>query len=65
MAQTSTGKRYSLDTLAEMDAESLDSVYRGGEVPSDLGILSGKPKGRMLAIRYTDTTPIFGALKFV
>ena len=65
MAQTKSKTKYTLDSLAEMDADSLDSIFRSGSVPSDLGVLNGRPKGRMLAVRYTDTTPFFGALKFV
>lgn len=65
MAKTSTTTKYTLDSLSEMDAESLESVFKSGVVPPDMGVLSGKPKGRMLAVRYTDTTPMFGALKFI
>lgn len=65
MAQTSTTNSYTLNSLSELDDNQLDSVYRAGTIPSDMSVLSGKPKGRMLTVRYTDTTPMFGALKFI
>ena len=63
MNQTVNNKKYSLDSLAEMNLEELDSLYKAGTVPEDFRSVHGKPKGRMLTVRPTDGTPIFHALK--
>ncbi len=54
----------SLDDLAALDSDALARLYAEGTVPADLSGLVGRPKGRMLAVRATDGTPIFGALRF-
>jgi hypothetical protein len=65
MAQTTAQKQYSLDSLSNLDTDTLESIYRSGTVPQDISVLNGRPKGRMLSVRYTDNTPAFDALKFV
>lgn len=48
-----------LDALAELDVEQLEAIYRGGKLPRHFAALNGKPKGRMLAQRLLDKTPLF------
>jgi hypothetical protein len=52
------GLRYTLDDLSRMSFDALDSLYRAGSVPADLGVLDNRPKGRMLAVRGVDRTPL-------
>lgn len=54
-----------LDDLSTMSFEELESLYRSGSVPPDLAILDNKPKGRMLAVRGLDKTPLSSLLKLV
>ena len=54
-----------LDDLAALGADELARLYAAGSVPADLSDLVGRPKGRMLAVRATDGTPLFGALKLL
>ncbi len=63
MSQTIGSKIYTLDSLAELNSDELDSLYRKGTVPDDFRSVHGKPKGRMLTVRPTDGTPVFHALK--
>jgi hypothetical protein len=47
----SSAARPSLDDLAAMSAEELETLYRSGKTPLDLHVLDGRPRGRMLAVR--------------
>jgi hypothetical protein len=59
-----TGEQtYTLDELSTMSFEALDSLYRSGSVPADLAILDNKPKGRMLAVRGVDKTPLSALIR--
>ncbi|MCE5291227.1 MAG: hypothetical protein LLG14_18595 [Nocardiaceae bacterium] len=51
-----------LDDLSAKSFEELDALYRAGSVPADIGVLDNKPKGRMLAVRGVDKTPLAGLL---
>jgi hypothetical protein len=48
------GRRVDLDALARLDGHALRALYGKGTVPSDLGVLEGHPRGRMLAVRTLD-----------
>ena len=63
MSQTISSKKYTLDSLAEMNSDELDALYRKGTVPEDFRSVHGKPKGRMLTVRPTDGTPVFHVMK--
>lgn len=51
-----------LDDLSEKSASELEALYRGGTLPRNFSALNGTPKGRMLAIRHVDKTPLFGPI---
>ena len=46
---------HSLDSLAELDSETLRRLYVGAPEPKALTALDGHPRGRMLATVFTDT----------
>ncbi|WP_250655966.1 hypothetical protein [Alkalimarinus coralli] len=50
-----------LDTLSEKSVEELSKLYQNASLPKSMKALDGSPKGRMLAIRGIDKTPLFGA----
>lgn len=52
-----------LDDLSALSYDQLDALYRAGTVPDDLSVLDNKPKGRMLAVRGVDKTPLAGVLR--
>lgn len=52
-----------LDDLSQRSYDDLDALYRAGTVPPDLSVLDNKPKGRMLAVRGVDKTPLAGVLR--
>ncbi|MDC3960580.1 hypothetical protein [Polyangium jinanense] len=54
-----------LDDLAKLSSAELDRLYRAAPAPMSVERLVGTPKGRMLAVRGTDGTPLFSALKFL
>lgn len=56
-------EHFTLDDLSSMSFEELDSLYRSGSVPVDLAVLDNKPKGRMLAVRGVDKTPLSALVK--
>lgn len=67
---TSTTLDYSqnlltLDALSEKSASELEALYRQGTLPRHFSALDGTPKGRMLAIRHVDKTPLFGPISAV
>lgn len=51
-----------LNDLSEKSVAELDSLYRHGTMPVSFKSLNGTPKGRMLAIRGIDKTPLFGPI---
>lgn len=53
-----------LNDLSEMNVAELDNLYRQGIMPATFKALNGTPKGRMLAIRGVDKTPLFGPINF-
>ncbi len=54
-----------LDALSDMASEQLDALYRQGQLPESMARLDGKPKGRMLAVRGLDTTPLSFPLRLL
>jgi len=52
-----------LDDLAALGSDELDRLYRDAPAPTGVERLAGRPKGRMLAVRHTDGTPLFGLLR--
>ncbi len=54
-----------LDDLAKLSSDDLDRLYRDAPAPTGVERLVGKPKGRMLAVRFTDRTPLFSILRRV
>ncbi len=61
---TTPAKPNTLEELAALSSDELSRLYSEGTVPADLSSLVGTPKGRMLAVRTTDGTPVFGVLRF-
>lgn len=47
--------RITLDSLALLDAASLDRLYRTAVVPDSMRDINGNPEGRMLAVRRLDS----------
>ncbi|MEN6451492.1 MAG: hypothetical protein ABFC96_13450 [Thermoguttaceae bacterium] len=56
-------QQFTLDDLSAKSYDELDALYRSGTVPSDLAVLDQRPKGRMLAVRGLDKTPLAGLLR--
>lgn len=54
-----------LDDLAKLSSEELARLYREAPAPVSVERLVGTPKGRMLAVRGTDGTPLFSVLGFL
>ncbi|MBC7172626.1 MAG: hypothetical protein H5U40_09380, partial [Polyangiaceae bacterium] len=54
-----------LGELAALSSDELARLYAAATVPADLTGLVGRPKGRMLAVRSTDGSPVFEALRFL
>ena len=54
---------FTLDDLSEKSFEELEALYRSGKVPASLAVLDNKPKGRMLAVRGIDKTPLSGSFR--
>jgi hypothetical protein len=52
-----------LDALARLSSPELDALYRASGVGKGVSTLVGRPKGRMLAVRGTDGTPLFGFIE--
>src|SRR6185437_16923373 len=52
-----------LDDLAALGSDELDRLYRDAPAPTGVERLAGRPRGRMLAVRHTDGTPLFGLLR--
>lgn len=55
--------RLSLDELAARSGEELERLYRGGRAPASLRAADGKLRGRMLAVRGVEKSPVGGALR--
>jgi hypothetical protein len=55
--------RRSLDDLAAMSGAELGELYREGTTPTDLHVLDGRPRGRMLAVRGADRGALFDGLR--
>ena len=51
-------RRYTLDRLAQLDAQQLFEVYIAGRPPTSLAELDGAPGGRLLAVPALDGTPL-------
>jgi hypothetical protein len=54
-----------LGELAALGGDELGRLYANGTVPSDLGRLVGRPKGRMLAVRPATGKRAFEALRYL
>ena len=55
----------SLDHLAGLPVDALDALYRDASLPASLKSLNGTPKGRMLAVRGLDRTPLFTPISLI
>jgi hypothetical protein len=55
------GPDLTLDALAERSYATLEALYRTARNAKSIRAVSGTPKGRMLAVRFVDETPL-GAL---
>lgn len=53
-----TERILSLDRLAALSGDALSGLYARGSVPDDLTVLSGRPRGRMLAVRGAERGPV-------
>lgn len=51
-------KPATLDDLSKLTYDDLAALYGGGTVPSDFTALDNHPKGRMLAVRGIEKTPL-------
>lgn len=47
-----------LADLASQSSDALASLYSSGTVPASMKALDGSPKGRMLAIRFVEKSPL-------
>lgn len=57
------GARPSLEVLAAKSDVELERLYRGGAATTEFFTRSGRPKGRMLAVRHLERPPVGGALR--
>lgn len=57
-ATASVAPELTLDTLAARSYDELAALYRDGTRPRSLHAVDGAPKGRMLAVRGVDRTPL-------
>ena len=57
-ATGSVAPELTLDTLAARSYDELAALYRDAATPRTLHAVDGKPKGRMLAVRGVDKTPL-------
>jgi len=57
-ATGSVASELTLDTLAACTYGELADLYRDGQKPRSLHAVDGAPKGRMLAVRGVDKTPL-------
>lgn len=55
---TKESSRLTLDQLAASSSETLAQLYSQGSVPASLKVLDGAPKGRMLAVRLIEKSPL-------
>jgi hypothetical protein len=62
---TFTSSVRNLDDLAALSSDELAALYRDAPLPTGVDRLVGKPKGRMLAVRGTDGTPLFDVLRSI
>ena len=60
-----TDSALTLDSLSEKSVKELGKLYQDATLPKSLTALNGTPKGRMLTVRGTDKTPLFGAVRSV
>lgn len=54
-----------LNDLARLSADELGGLYEAGAVPANLAVLNGETKGRLLAVRPLEGTPLAGMLRFL
>lgn len=54
-----------LDDLARLRADELGGLFEAGGVPANLAVLNGATRGRMLAVKMLDGTPLAGLLRGV
>ncbi len=47
-----------LDALCTLDEPALAELYAAGRVPSSLAVLNGSPRGRLVALRGLQRTPL-------
>lgn len=52
-----------LDDLAKLSEDELGGLYEAGAVPANLAVLNGTTKGRLLAVRPLEGTPLAGLLR--
>jgi len=53
----------SLNDLSERSVSELNDLYLQATMPANMSALDGRPKGRMLAIRGVDKTPLAGLIR--
>ena len=54
-----------LNDLSERSVPELDKLYTQAAMPANMNALDGRPKGRMLAIRGVDRTPLAGLIRMI
>lgn len=54
-----------LDDLARLGAEELAGLYAAGTAPTNLAVLNGATRGRLLALAPLEGTPLAGLLRHV
>ena len=54
-----------LNDLSERGVSELDKLYTQATMPANMNALDGRPKGRMLAIKGTDRTPLAGLIRMI
>lgn len=54
---------HSLDSLGRLRTSELEPIYRAGKVPAHFRVLDGHPRGRMLAVRKIEDSPLGDRLR--
>jgi hypothetical protein len=54
---------FTLDSLASLSFEALASLYTRAKCPASMRAIDGTPKGRMMAVRGIDRTPLAAPIR--
>lgn len=57
--------KFTLNDLSERTVSELGKLYQQAVMPTNMNTLNGQPKGRMLAIKGTDRSPLAGFTRMI